>query len=127
MKTSANVLLTAAAFGTVIGALYWRVSREPAGTILLGMMAVGLLIAATYTGLGLRRAHVPADDPNRRAEDMAGQLVGVFAAGSLWPPILALGFAVGLTGLIFGVWLVIPGALLVAAAVLGLLWEVGHP
>ena len=120
MKTTAGVLGASALFSSVVGGIYWFVSYESAGTMMLVTMAVGLMIAAAYLSLLRRRASLPADQPEARASDDAGEPVGVFAARSAWPVILALGCAVALTGLIYGWWLAVVGAAGVTISLIGL-------
>lgn len=123
MMTTVRVLLSAATFTGTIAVIYWFWSYEVAGTILLGLMTVALGFAATMVTLRSRReAPPPGDYPNLGPEDVAGQIVE-FSEGSPWPIILAVGFALGVTGLVYGWWLVFPGAILVIAALLGLMWD----
>ncbi len=124
MSTSSRVLLFAAAFSAVVAAVYWFVSYDPAGTILLGVMAVGLLIAAAYLGVAARGGTpVAGDDPDLRSEDVAGAPVGTFPRSSGWPIVLAAGLLVGTTGLLYGVWLAVPGLVITVAALVGLMQE----
>jgi hypothetical protein len=120
VSTTARVLLGAALFALLVGTIYWFVSYEAAGTMMLLTMAVGLVIAAAYLSLLRRRASLPGDRREARATDEAGEPVGVFAASSAWPAVLALGCAVGLTGLIYGWWLAVVGAAGVTLALVGL-------
>jgi cytochrome c oxidase subunit IV len=119
----ARVLGAAAAFMGVVDAVYWFVTYEPAGTFLLGVTAVGLLFASGYIAAASRGTVRPADRPDLRPEDVAGEPVGVFAAASPWPIVLAGGLLVALVGLVYGLWLLIPGMAITIAALLGLAWE----
>ena len=123
MSIAARVLLAAAAFIFVVDVIYWVVAYEPAGTFLLGVMVVGLLFAAGYIGIASRDAVSPADRSDLRPEDVAGARVGVFSAASPWPLILAGGLLVALVGLVYGVWLLVPGLAITIAALLGLMRE----
>jgi hypothetical protein len=120
VSTTARVLLGAALFALLVGTIYWFLSYEAAGTIMLLTMAAGLVIAAAYLSLLGRRASVPADRREARPTDSAGESVGIFAARSAWPAVLALGCAVGLTGLIYGWWLAVVGAAGVTISLIGL-------
>lgn len=123
MSTTARVLLAAAAFIFVVDAVYWFVTYEPAGTFLLGVMVLGLLFAAGYIATASRSAVLSADRPDLRPEDAAGERVGVFSAASPWPLVLAGGLLVTLVGLVYGVWLLVPGIVITIAALLGLMRE----
>jgi len=123
MMTTVRVLLSAATFTGIIAAIYWFSAREVVGTLLLGLMTVALGFAATMITLRARgEPPPPGDYPNLGPEDVAGHLLE-FAEGSPWPVILAVGFALIVTGLVYGWWLVFPGAILVIAALLGLMWD----
>lgn len=120
MNTTQGVLLGSAAFALAVGAIYWFVSYESAGTLMLLAMAAGLVIASAYLLLLRRRTSLHADQRDARPQDARGEPVGVFASHSAWPALLALGCAVGLTGLIYGPWLAVLGAAGVTVALVGL-------
>ncbi|HKX19243.1 MAG TPA: cytochrome c oxidase subunit 4 [bacterium] len=120
MITTGRVLLGSAMFALVVGSLYWFLSYESAGSLMLLTMTAGLGIGAGYLSLARRRAPMPADQKDVRPSDARGEDVGVFASHSAWPAVLALGCAVGLTGLIYGWWLVVVGAGGVTLALIGL-------
>lgn len=120
MSTAARVLLGSALFALLVGTIYWFASYEAAGSMMLLTMAAGLAIAAAYLWLLGRQASVPADQREARPADGAGEPVGIFAARSAWPAVLALGCAVGLTGLIYGWWLAAVGAAGVTISLIGL-------
>ena len=120
MNTTQSVLLGSAVFALAVGAIYWFVSYESAGTLMLLAMAAGLAMAAAYLAAVRRQPPVPADRSGISPADAAGEPVGVFASHSAWPVVLALGCAVGLTGLIYGWWLALLGAGGVTLALVGL-------
>jgi Na+/melibiose symporter-like transporter len=123
VKRTAAVFLGAAIFSAVVGAVYWFTSYEPAGTFMLLTMMVGMGLASAYIALLSRRATLTADRPTIDPGDPRGEPVGVFASHSPYPPVFALGCAVGLTGLIYGWWLVAIGGAGVAWALLGFMHE----
>ena len=120
MSTTGGVLLASALFALVVGAVYWFLSYESAGSWMLLTMTAALAIGAGYLTLARRRSSLPADRKDARPADARGEEVGVFASRSAWPAVLALGCAVGLTGLIYGWWLAVLGAGGVARALIGL-------
>ena len=120
MSTTGGVLLASALFALVVGTLYWFLSYESAGSFMLLTMTAGLAIGAGYLTLARRRASLPADQKDARPSDAPDEEVGVFASSSAWPAVLALGCAVGLTGLIYGWWLALVGAGGVTLALVGL-------
>ena len=119
MITGARVLGAAAAFLLLVAIVYWFVTYEYAGTFLLGVMAGGLLFAAVYLAAASRGGRYPADQPDLRPEDAAGERLGAFAAASIWPIVLAGGVLVVLAGLVYGPWLFVPGMVITVAALLG--------
>ena len=123
MKSTARVFVALSGFFLAADAVYWVVSYEVAGTIMFGLWCVTLLFAAVYLEVAAGRGAPAGDDPDARPADRAGQPVGVFAEGSGWPVVLAAGLTVGLAGLVYGTWLLIPGALATTAALIGLMQE----
>jgi hypothetical protein len=105
-----------AAYGLLIGVVYWFVSYEVAGTVLLlafgvatGFATVVLLLDVRRTGRGggLRRRPLDwvaltstGDDPPF-GDEPAGVPVG-----SVAPLEIGLGLAIASLGLVFGPWLV---------------------
>src|SRR5215207_625439 len=132
MTDEAGVLLRVSGFGIVAGVIYWFVSDfEALGTISLLLLGVGPGFAGLILiqeqrqrgGTGESRADAlrrlagipPQDPPGPR--DLAAEDLGVLPLPTIWPLAASLGVAVLLTGLIYGLWLVILGlGLLVYAA-----------
>jgi hypothetical protein len=125
--------LRSAVYVVVAGVVYWFVSYEAAGTVLL--LGVGLASAA-FIALGLafaRRTDVGRDRrgllgwANRvigfsEAPDEPPPLEGgpeVVPLASAWPILAAAGATIAGLGLVLGAWLLVPGAVLTAAALLG--------
>ncbi len=95
MKTGLKIFLNSAGFGIVIAAVYWLVARHPAGTVLLGLMAVGMLFIAGYMLVAERHANLAGDDKSPSFEASAGTDLGIFTGATAWPLIAAVGvFAV---------------------------------
>jgi len=123
VKTTEGVLLASASFSIVTGGIYWFTSYEPAGTFMLLTMAAGLAFAACYMALLRRRTALSSDRRDVHMPEAQGEAVGVFASHSPWPVVLALSCAVGLTGIVYGWWLMAAGALGAAGACVGLMRE----
>jgi hypothetical protein len=123
VRTATKVLMASGAFGGVIAVVYWFVAYEIAGTIFLATMAAALLFAAAFAARGARGA-IPAEDrPLATPSEAAGEEVGPFPEGSLWPVFLGAGSLLLVAGLIYGVWLLAIGGLISAAALLGMTRE----
>jgi hypothetical protein len=123
MISTARVFAISAAFFVVVGIVYWFVSYEPAGTLMFCLWSVAFLFGSLFLRVAGARGAVAADDPRLRPQDAAGDWVGAFPAGSPWPIVLALGLTCVLAGLLYGIWLVIPGVLVTVVALLGLMRE----
>jgi Cytochrome c oxidase subunit IV len=123
VKTTEGVLLASASFSIVTAAIYWFTAYEAAGTFMLLTMAAGLSFAAVYLALVRRRTALTADRQHVLMPEAQGEPVGVFASHSPWPVVLALSCAVGLTGIVYGWWLMAAGALGAAGACVGLMRE----
>jgi hypothetical protein len=122
MKSFVGLFGIAAAFGAIIGVVYWFVSREEAtGTALLGIMAAALAFAAGYAVLAERDADLEGDDPKDTSESVAGEDLGVFTLRSPYPVLLAFCTLGVLTGMLWS-------PLLAVAGLIGLLlcfWRLG--
>jgi Cytochrome c oxidase subunit IV len=120
VTTGAKIFLGSAAFGATVGALYWVVAREPAGTVLLAFFAGAPLFVATYLWRGARDPRRPPEDrPDADPSAFDGREVGTLIPHSAWPVILGLAALLVGGGLVFGVWLLLPAAALFAVATIG--------
>lgn len=123
MSDDAALLLRVSVFGLVAGTVYWFLSYEALGTVALLLLGAGPGFAGLYlmrhrgaedAGGGdlrdtLRRfAGLPEDDPPG-PKSLESQDVAVLPLPSIWPFAASLGLAVALSGLIFGLWLLILG------------------
>ncbi len=123
MTDDAALLLRVAIFGLVAGVVYWFLSYEPLGTVALLVLAAGPGFAALFilrhrrqpgaqseprAEMLRRLAGIPSPDPpgpkSLEDEDLA-----VLPTASIWPFAVSLGLTVTVSGLIFGLWLVILG------------------
>ena len=109
MKIEATLWTGAAAFYVVIAAIYWFLSREPAGTALLAVgVGFGLLAGLWAWSWYRRTGPRPEDVADADMEDDAG-VVGTFSAASGWPILVAFGASVTALGAVGGPWLWAPG------------------
>jgi Cytochrome c oxidase subunit IV len=133
MTDEAGILLRVSIFGFVAGIIYWFLSYEWLGTVALLLLGAGpgfaglilVLEQRQRGGTGesradaLRRlAGIPPRDPPGPT-DLAAEDLGVLPLPTIWPLAGALGTAILLTGLIYGLWLVILGLGLVGYAAWG--------
>jgi hypothetical protein len=123
VKVEAYVLLFIAVFFGVVAAIYWFLSYEDAGGVmLLASALLGLLPGAYYFWWSRRMRPRPEDREDARPEDGAG-VVGAFPSSSIWPFVLGLAASsVGLA-LVFGAWTAVFGGALAVSAVVGVILE----
>ena len=91
------------AFGFVLALIYWLVSYELAGTILLagfglGAFVVGVRLRVERRPPGVAETDIPFADERGRLPDE-----------TLAPLALGLGIALALTAVVFGPWLLVAG------------------
>jgi hypothetical protein len=124
VTTAAKYLFVLFAFGAVTGTVYWFLTYEPAGTVLLWSFSLMPLIVAVYAvRRGALRDHRDEDDPDATPQGAAGQEIGTFPATTAWPILLMLGAIVVGASLVYGLILLPVGLALVAWAVFGLMRE----
>ena len=111
MKVALRLFVSSAAFGCVLALVYWFLTYEPAGTLLLGFMAAALTVVAVYMVFAELNANLLADKPDATHSEAVGENVGTFITHSPIPFCVGLGVFMAALGLI-----VAP-----AAAALGLL------
>lgn len=124
MRTFAKVFTASGAFILASTTIYWLVSSETAGTILLSGTGAATLVMAAYAGLKMRRSAEPAEDRgDGDPGEGAGEPIASFTMDSPWPLILGVGLAVLAGGLVFGPPLLIVGAIVVVVAAVGMMRE----
>lgn len=137
MAEELRLFLRTGVWIVLAGLAYWLVSAEPAGTVLLGFLLVGLLafvlLAAAFApdSVGGLRGAGPIRLVNRligfeeRVEDPPPLRSdpGIVPLASSWPVITAAALVLVGLGLIFGTWLLLPGIVLLVIGGLGWLTQ----
>ena len=110
-------------FLVLVSGIYWLLSQEPAGTTMI-LLAGGLGgIVGYFLWFTARRMEArPEDRPDAEISEGSGE-VGFFPPHSWWPIAMAAGFAVTMIGTVIGPFLALIGGLVLAVAVVGLLFE----
>jgi hypothetical protein len=119
MKTFITLFLSSATFGAVAAIVYWFSSREIIGTLLLGLMALGLSFAAGYALLAERNANLPGDDETMQHKETAGEDLGIFTKESAWPILLAFSILALFVGVVWSPFVAAAGLV----AMLLILWR----
>jgi hypothetical protein len=123
VRTESRIFLGVTAFFVVIGALYWFLSYEDAGAVMLAASAGLGLLTGGYLFLQSRRiAPRPEDRDEATVAEGAGP-VDEFPTASIWPIGIAFGATVLATGLVFGLAVVLLGSALFAFSIVGMILE----
>jgi len=125
VRTLTKAFVVVAAYLVGIAVVYWFLTSERAGTLLLlGTAAMLGLVAWYLVRRGGGRGPVPPeDDPDANPRDAAGTPVGSFPFSSAWPIVLVGGLVMLTFGVLYTVILLPIGAVLAGVAVLGLMRE----
>lgn len=116
MRVGGWIFAGVAAFFALIAAIYWYGSYEDAGTfMLLSCAGLGVIFGGYMLWKTRRVPEAPGDRDDVAPGDVPG-VVGAFPSSSVWPLALAGGAVLAVVGLVFGVWFVIPGAILIVIA-----------
>jgi len=133
--------LRTAAYTAVIAVLYWILSYEWAGSVMLAFVAVatGLVVVVFFLAVRATRGQLDAGARGvlRRAGELIGRVVGFseprgpagaepltaglepIPLGSVWPLVAAAAASMTGLGLVYGPWLLLPGVVLAAITVWG--------
>jgi uncharacterized membrane protein YfcA len=104
------MFLGMAAFIAVLGAIYWFVSYEDAGTTLLALASGLALLCGGYLFVQDRRKSGPSAPPDEEQ---------YLPHESVWPFGIGLGVFLAFNGLILGPPWALPGAVIVATSLGG--------
>jgi hypothetical protein len=137
MSEEVRFFLRVALYTLSIAVVYWFISYEIAGSVMLLALGLSAVFFTAAAGTHLRHGREDAPPEGARGigralnrligfEEHPGQPTDPLAiedepipTSSVWPLVLALGATLLGAGLIFGGWLWVPGALLTAAAAWG--------
>ena len=123
MKVESYVLLFVGAFFGLVGLVYWLLSYEDAGSVMLvGTCLLGTLPGGYYYWWSRRMEPRPEDDPNATVADGAG-VIGAFPGSSIWPFVIGMSAALVGLALVFGSWTLAVGLFLAIAGLVGVIFE----
>lgn len=124
MRTEWKLFIGLGIFMLPLGVAYWVITAlysglEIAGSIMLIVVAIAFAFIGIYLLIQSRRLDgARPEDYDATPEDGIGS-VGSFPVSSIWPLIGAIGVMVFGYGLIFGVYIAIPGLFMIVATVIG--------
>jgi hypothetical protein len=141
MAEEMRFFLRTGVFSIVVGSVYWFVSYEVAGSVLLAFVVFAALAFVGVAGAFVRAARsevVPAGSSGiARVIGSVNRLLGFeehagaassdplaagldpIPTGSIWPLIAGIAALLVLLGLVYGPWLLLPGIALAAGTVWG--------
>jgi len=123
VKTEPRFLIGAGAFGAFVAVVYWILAHEQAGFAMLLLMGVAATMVGVYLLWKMGRVKRFEDDTEATQAEAAGQEVGRFSSGSIWPIVMGLALVLATQGLVFGLWLGLFGGTLFVWAMVGLMLE----
>jgi uncharacterized membrane protein HdeD (DUF308 family) len=128
MRVEALLFAGTCVFFAIVATVYGLLSRDPAGTAVLAVSGAMALVISFYFGYRSHRfGPRPQDRHDADIADGAGP-VAFFSPRSHAPLGVALAASILALGIVFGLWLTLLGAAMLAASLLGLVFQhVGHP
>lgn len=123
MKVEGLLFAIYAFFLVGVGAIYWLLSQDPAGTTCIALSGGLAFIVGYYLLFTARRMEArPEDRADSEISEGSGEM-GFFSPHSYWPIYLAAASTIMALGLAFGVWLLLIGFFAVLASAMGFLFE----
>lgn len=123
MRGESSVFFGVSVFFIAIGIVYWFMSYEEAGSVMLAASALMGLVAGGSIWLLSRHAPSRAEDRSDATIAEGAGEVGVFAMHSIWPFAVGLSATVFASGFAFGVWLVMVGGAAFVLSIFGYVLE----
>ena len=123
MKIEGRIFALGAVFFVLVAAIYWYFARDPIGTTALALCGGLAFLVGFYVLYTAKRVYPRPEDREDAEIDEADPEYGFYSPHSWWP--LVMGFATFLVviGLIFAVWIVVFGVVVLALALVGWLFE----
>ncbi len=124
MRIALRYLWAYAGFGLGLGTIYWFLTYEVVGAVMLWFLGLmPIIVGSWWARHGASPSVRAADDPDADPVDEAGDSLGSFPTGTAWPVFLVLGVLVTGAGLVYGLILLTVGVVLLVWAVAGLTRE----
>jgi hypothetical protein len=124
VRIALRLLAVIAVFGLSLGTLYWFLTYEWVGAVLLWFLGLmPLIVGVWWSRRGATAEVVVSDDPDAEPAQAAGHRVGSFPMATAWPIFLVLGVIVTGASLVYGLILLPAGVGLLLWSVVGLARE----
>jgi len=114
-----RVFLAIGLFVLVIGAIYWATAYEESGTVMLLLAGALSLWIGAYLWLRTRTEVSPEVGTSAEQTAAADHGEHYLPHASAWPFAIGLGAATVANGLVLGLWVIVPGAALMALGIGG--------
>ena len=123
MKIEGLLFALGSAFYLLVAGIYWYLSRDVVGTTALTLTGALAFLVAFYAIYTSKRVYPRPEDRLDAEVDEADPEYGFFSPNSWWPLVLGFSTMVVAFGLIFAVWLLVLGVLLMMFALVGWMFE----
>ncbi len=115
-----RVFVAVGLFVLVMGGIYWGTAYEEGGTVMLILAAVLSLWIGAYLWLRTRASDAARAEPGEAsAAGDTSEAATYLPHASAWPFAIGLGAATVANGLVLGLWVIVPGAALMALGIGG--------
>ena len=123
MKIEGRIFALAAIFFVLVASIYWYLARDPIGTTALALSGGLAFLVGFYMLYTAKRVYPRPEDRLDAEIDEADPEYGFYSPHSWWP--FMVGFATFLVviGLIFAVWIIVFGVVMLGIALVGWLFE----
>jgi len=123
VKIEGRIFALAAIFFILVSGTYWYLSRDPIGTTALALSGGLAFLVGFYVLYTSKRVYPRPEDRLDAEIDEADPEYGFYSPHSWWP--FMVGFATFLVviGLIFAVWVIVFGVVILGIALVGWLFE----
>jgi hypothetical protein len=123
VKTEGRIFAFGAVFFVLVASIYWYVARDPIGTTALALCGGLAFLVGFYVLYTAKRVYPRPEDREDGEIDEADPEYGFYSPHSWWPLVMGFATFVVVLGLIFAVWVIVVGVLLLALALVGWLFE----
>ena len=123
MRIEGALFAMGAVFYAFVAGVYWYFSRDVVGTTALALTGALAFLVAFYSLYTAKRVYPRPEDRLDAEVDEADPEYGFFSPNSWWPLVLGFSTMVIVFGLIFAVWLIVLGVLILFIALIGWMFE----
>ncbi len=123
MKVGGVIFAIGAVFFIMISGVYWLVAHDPIGTTALALCGGLAFLVAFYVLYTSKRLSLMPEDRHNAEVDEADPEYGFYSPHSWWPLFLGFSCVVVVFGLVFAVWLIVLGVVLLMLSIIGWMFE----